>query len=188
MLKQPWQRAIVYIVGSLVLLLLVLFLFWYSYTTARQKSYIYIVANDGMNSRATAILKSSEESSEDETTLYQYFMPEFLQADSLLLQEPYANFEVNNYDYAVEIDSISVGPFSTRARCDVTELVSNIEGKAIDVPEGTSVSVPQWIPHRYRLRLVKTAENRWYISEIEELESTASTAPADSNVALAAAQ
>ena len=164
--KQPWKRAIAFIAGFFLLLGLVLFLSWFSFSAANKASYIYILVNDGMNNRAKTIINSSERDADEDVLLYQYFMPAWIQADPLLQRDPYANFDVSNYDYTVEISSISVRPWSTRATCELRELVSHITASAIDAPGGQSISPPQWEAQHYKVKLVRTADDRWYISEL----------------------
>ncbi len=169
MFNRPWQRALFFFASRILMLIAVIFLLWYSFSLADQMSHVYLIVNDGMVARAEYIIYDAANTNDSTHKLYDYFMPDCIAADALLQSHPYANFSVSNYDYAIETSRVSVRPGSTRATCEITELVSSISATATDASEGKSIPTPQWEPKHYRVKLVRSAENRWYINELIEL-------------------
>ena len=166
--KGTWQRVVLVIIVGLLALGLIAGILFYCFQIASAGGQIYIVVNDGLVKRASFIVNNADSAEEDELELRQYFMPEWLAQDQLLLENPYENFSVSNYDYTVEISHIDVKPWSTRATAQVKELMSRIEAIPLEgQSDQENLTVPEWIAQTYTVHLVKTEGGRWYISDME---------------------
>lgn len=170
--KGTWQRVVLVVLGGLLLLVLIAGALFFCFQIAREGGQIYIVVNDGLVKRASFIVNNADSDEEDELELRQYFMPEWLARDQLLLENPYGNFSVSNYDYTVEIGGIDVRPWSTRATVQVKELMSRIEAIPLEgQSDQENLTVPEWTAQSYTIHLVKTEGERWYISDMEIVDS-----------------
>ena len=99
--------------------------------------------------------------------MYEYFLSDFIRSDSQILSNPYMYYDIETYDYRLDINGIGLFPFASSATMTVTERVPSISGKA-DANASTA-TVPDWTPGRYTVSCTKV-EGRWFISDVKLIE------------------
>lgn len=171
------NRSLKYVLCTVLILIGVLAAGYFVFEMGLNGSNIYILATEGLQLRAECVL---EEASKD--TLLEYFTPDYLADDELFSQNTYSNYTISDFNYALEVEKLSVFPWSTTASMQVVERVERITGQINkdSLPEGTSdqtqFAVPEWEAGRYRVSFVRI-DDRWYISELKRLEAAPEEAP-----------
>lgn len=129
-------------------------------------SNLYIIVTEGLTRRAECVLQdgASEE-------LYEYFTGDFVAADERLNGGAYDNFTVTAFDYRFEFKGLSVLPWGGTATVTGIERMAGMNGSIKeDAPEDAQYPLPEWGTALVRLHFVQR-DSRWYISEIEVLET-----------------
>ncbi len=174
-----WRRGIWFFMRSLLLILLLAALGYGAFTTAMNASNLYILSVEGLQLRAACVLQEG-----DQAALTEYFTDQFLENDPALYSEVYAPYTVTGYDYRVEVENISVLPWSETASVTLVDRMVNLAGKwneqqAEQQPTGeedTAAVLPPWEEARYLVRFRKQ-DGRWYIYQMKLLEAAPSQAP-----------
>lgn len=174
-----WRRGIWFFMRTLLLILLLAALGYGAFTTAMNASNLYILSVEGLQLRAACVLQEG-----DQAALTEYFTDQFLENDPALYSEAYAPYTVTGYDYRVEVENISVLPWSETASVTLVDRMVNLAGKwneqqAEQQPTGeedTAAVLPPWEEARYLVRFRKQ-DGRWYIYQMKLLEAAPSQAP-----------
>ncbi len=162
------RRTMLYIVRTLMLVIAGVMVCAFAFFTAARMSNLYILASEGMSLRATCILGG-----EDRAALEEYFLLACINKDARLNDDRYKNYTISSYNYDLDVENISVAPWSQTATVTAVEIVSIKGAISPDLIEEGKTSadypVPEWTSGRYKLHFVNNGE-RWYLSEIELLE------------------
>ena len=161
-------RSTMYVVRTLLFLIMGCIVCIAAFLTAERVSNLYILTNEGMALRAECVLADGAEND-----LEEYFTLTYLERDALLSDTTYDSYTVSSYNYDLQIEKISVLPWSMSATVTAVERVS-VKGtiNASLLEEGDSVEnypVPAWTAERYRIDFVNS-DGRWYINDLEALE------------------
>lgn len=147
------------------------------FITAARMTNLYILATEGLQLRAQCILADGAL-----LDLEEYFTLAFIEEDPGLLQNPYLDYTIKSYDYRVEVESISVWPWSTHASVTVVDRMAALNGtiledkKTAGAPEDAAYPVPKWESARYLLRF-RLRDDRWYIYQIQLVDAAPTMAP-----------
>lgn len=174
-----WRRGIWFFMRTLMLIILLVALGYGAFATAMNASNLYILSVEGLQLRAACILQEG-----DQAALTEYFTDQFLKNDAALYSDEYAPYTITSYDYRVEVENISVWPWSETASVTLVDRMTNLAGKwneqqAEQEPteaEDTAAVVPPWEEARYLVRFRKQG-GRWYIYQMKLLEAAPSQAP-----------
>ena len=163
------RRSMAYIVWILLAVVVVVLLCALAFFTAERMSNLYILSTEGMSLRASYIIKGKENTN-SESTLEEYFIPELLKKDEQLNGDTYRDYSITNVSYDLDIEKISVYPWSTTATVTALESAS-VKGTVNPdlIEQDKTVAdypVPEWRTVRYRIHFILVGE-RWYISELE---------------------
>ena len=137
---------------------------------AMRAANLYILASEGLQLRIACILQDGPKE-----TLPAYFTEAFLAGDSQLNASPYEDYTITNYDYRVEVESVSVFPWSNSATVTVVERMHSLNGEINEDkrPEGAAKEdrfpPPEWEGARYTLRF-RLIDDRFYISQMQLME------------------
>lgn len=165
------RRSIGYVMKTTIIIAVILLLAIAAVLMAMNMSNIYIISTEGMNLRVENILQQSDSGAE----LTEYFTTEFLMMDEKLNSKPYANYTIINYDYRMNIESISVSPWGRTAKMQIIERLASISGsikenaKPQNAPEDATYPLPEWVTVRAVLTFTQI-NGRWYITSMEVLE------------------
>ena len=169
------RRTMMYIVRTLLIVTVGGIVCIAAFMTSERMSNLYILSTEGMAMRADCILKN-----EVSNDLQEYFTMSYLDQDQALGGGAYANYTIASYDYSLEIEKISVLPWSMSASVTAVERVSPKGSINADrLSEGESAAnypLPEWTPVRYKLHFINSG-TRWYISELEVVELNPAAAP-----------
>ena len=175
-------RVAVYLLRVLVALALCAGVFYFAFSTASNLGSMYVIATEGAELRADAILGVA-----DKGELSGYFSEEWLASDSLLNNSPYTAFRVTSYNHSFRIENMSAWGWTDTGTVVATERVTALVGTSTDGSvdiEGKSLLAPAWTDRRYKITLKKNAQGRWYIFAMEVMEEipkpTASPSPSPS--------
>ena len=160
------RRSVFYFMRTILTLLAIGALCILSFISASRLSNAYIIVNEGMNMRAECILKNSSEND-----LTAYFSHHCIQSDAEERTNNaalYAGMVISSYEYSLKIRDLHILPWQISTYVDVVEQIRGIKG-SFSAESGSSGSVPEWTPRKYRLFLRK-AEGRWLIDSVELLE------------------
>lgn len=172
----PVRRGILYALRTALLAVLVIAAGYFALQIGENSSNIYILATEGMQLRAECALQQSSRDA-----LPEYFTPEFLQSDGLFTKDTYANYTITDYNYTLEVENVSVFPWSSSASMQAVERVERIVGQINkdSIPEGMDPAqfpLPEWEAARYRITFSRV-DGRWYISGLKLLETAPQEAP-----------
>ncbi len=164
--KNPYsasRRSAWFVFRTTLLIALVVMLAFFAFLYAMDASNIYIIVTEAMTLRVECTLGEG-----DPNELYEYFMADFVDNDERIHDNPYSSYEIDSYDYRLEINSLGLSLFATTATMTVTERVPYITGKG--TANAPSASVPEWEAGRYLVSCLNV-DGRWYISDVELLEA-----------------
>jgi len=133
---------------------------------ARDSVNVYIIASEGMEQRAAAILgqKNSAE-------LSKYFAAAYLPQDQGLTQNIYTGFIIRDFEYKYKLESMLVNPWGQTAQLTVVESIPEIEGERPSASEGIpDEAPPAWQRRRYQVNMQKM-DGAWLITELIVLEN-----------------
>ncbi|MEL7608804.1 MAG: hypothetical protein AAGU74_04815 [Bacillota bacterium] len=169
-------RSLKYVLRTALIVLGIIAAGYFVFQTGLNGSNMYILATEGMQLRAECVLQDSSKDA-----LLEYFTPDFIADDALLSESTYANYTIADFNYTLEVENISVLPWSETAGMQVVERVERITGQINknSIPEGTDPTqflVPEWEAGRYRISFVKI-DDRWYISGLELIDAAPEQAP-----------
>ena len=173
-----WKRGIWFFMRTLLLILLLAALGYGAFATAMNASNLYILSVEGLQLRAACILQEG-----DQSVLTEYFTGQFLENDPALYNGVYQPYTITNYDYRIEVEKVSVMPWSGTAAVTLVDRMVNLAGKWNEQQteqEGTeeeeAAVLPKWEEARYLVRFRKM-DGRWYIYQMQLIEAAPSQAP-----------
>ena len=162
-------RLIWYIIRTALAIALAVALFVFAFYTAMGLANMYIITTEGMKKRADEALSGAVDAE-----LVEYFSPEWLENDVLILSGKYLNYTVKNYNYKIKVEWMWALPWDNEGTVTFSERVADIEGELIAEKkiEGqtTGLTPPEWDDFRYKATLEKDEKGRFYISKLEKLE------------------
>lgn len=162
-------RLFWFILRTTAAIALIVALMAFSFYTAMELSNIYIITTDGMQKRASAVLNQDVQ---DE--LIEYFTPAFLEKDELLNTDRYRDFTIRSFAYKIKVEWMWTLPWKDTGTATVLERVPTIDAEMPKdkLPEGYKgeMPVPKWEDYRYEVKLLRNADGRWYITDLEKLE------------------
>lgn len=163
------KRTMVYIVRTILIVMVTILLCALAFFTAERISNLYILASEGMSARMTAVLSRDS----DRSGLEEYFLPSCIARDEWLSTDVYSNFTVSSSSCNLNIEKVSVLPWSSTATLIATEDVT-VKGAILadKIEEGKTSSdypMPEWHGGRYEIDFVNDGE-RWYISNLKLLD------------------
>ena len=163
------RRTIWFIIRTVLIVSVLLGLGYAVFTEAMYISNMYVIVTEGMELRADTVLNNGSASD-----LVQYFTEDFLNNDMVLYVRPYSDYMIDNYDYRYSIRSFSVLPWASSGSVGYEERIPTINGSPAS--DGVPSSVPDWLPRRYNVHLVKV-DGRWLIDRLDVLEEEAEQEP-----------
>ncbi len=171
-----WRRGIWFFMRTILLVALLLGLGYGVFLTTMHASNLYILCMEGLQLRATCILQEG-----DQAALSEYFTAQFLENDPALAADTYRPYTISDYDYSIEIENISVMPWSQTATVTAVDRMENMTGtwaeqKTEQNEEEQAVVLPKWEEARYYVRFRKL-EGRWYIYQMQMIEAAPSAKP-----------
>lgn len=163
------KRGIWFFMRTVLIAAVLLALFFSVFVYAMRASNLYILAVEGMQLRAECVLASNSQEA-----LSAYFTPAFLAEDAALTQTPYADYTIKSYDYRVEVEDISVWPWSSSASVTVVDKMHALTGELHEDKrpadaKDAAFPPPEWAAARYILRF-RMKDDRFYITQIQFVE------------------
>lgn len=156
------KRTAWYIFRTALILAIIVTVLSLAFFFAMDASNIYIIVTEGMTLRIDCTLGGS-----DPNEMYEYFLADFVESDDLTHNSDYFLYDIETYDYRLDINGLGLFPFASHANMTVTERVPYIVGEA--GPNAPSASVPEWTPARYKVSCTKI-DGRWFISDVTLIE------------------
>lgn len=175
-----------YLAGRLVILGIAVGLIVLSFFICMDYMNINVLVRDGFYKRAATIIME-----EDPSVLVKVFTKSFIDKDTLLKSQTYADYVIRGFNHKVDVDFKVIFPWDRVVQVTMTERISYIDGELPKelIPEGATdvdTAPPEWKDGRYTLTLVRVEDN-WKINGmelIEELPKPKPTAtPTPSNTA-----
>ena len=163
------RRAVGFIVRIFSVIIIVAILAFTAFLTAMHSANIYILVTEGITLRAKCILGQGEL-----TEMEQYFTDEFIKSDKAFQDNVYENYSITGFDYRLNVDKISLWPWSKTASMTVTERIPSITGTAYE--SAPSSAIPAWEDVQYKVVCIKE-NNRWYISKVTAIGKPKPDAP-----------
>ncbi len=111
-------RFMSYLVKKLSALVVIVLLIVLAAFIAYDMANIYVVMNDGMSQRTTAVLNRR-----DPSELNKFFTLKYLNSDPLFHTEQYRDYLITDYDYKLSIKRLWVWPWQERTRVVVEEFI-----------------------------------------------------------------
>lgn len=163
------KRTMIYIVRTILIVMVTILLCALAFFTAERISNLYILASEGMSARMMSVLSRDM----DRSGLEEYFLPSCIARDEWLSTDAYSNFTVSSSSCNLNIEKVSVLPWSSTATLIATEEVT-VKGAILadKIEEGKTSSdypMPEWQGGRYEIDFVNDGE-RWYISDLKLLD------------------
>lgn len=161
------RRTVWYVIRTFLIIALIGFLSLFAFKTGMIASNLYIIAMEGMALRAECILQDGAV-----LELTEYFTQNLVENDKQLYDGTYDSFTITDYNYDLNVKSISVWPWSDVAKMQVIERVSNITGSPnqTDETDEEANTIPRWQNARYEL-VFSNIKDRWCISAVTLLET-----------------
>lgn len=177
--NNPALRSIWFLFRTAIVALLLAGVLWFAYGTAKQSAHVYIIAFEGLTDRADSILNASKQQYQYDLT--SFFSEQELDADQMIKQDPYQDYDVTSYDYTVHVEAVYAFPWSRTATVRLREIVSRIDGKVLESVKLENPDIetnpPQWQPYRYEVKLTKTVNGKWLIYDMEKIEEVPPVTP-----------
>jgi len=142
----------------------------WSFFGAMDAANLYVLTSEGLKLRAEMALKRA--TTADLSTC---FTENFLNNDDLLSRNAYTAYNINSYDYRINLTSMSCWPWKNTATARVTQRMSIIEGTLraeFEEQPSFSTSPPEWENAVYILHFVRL-DIGWRIDKIEFVEAVA---------------
>jgi len=158
------MRLVFYVFRKTLLVFLVIFLAGVTFFATRDVANIYIVVNEGLKNRTSAILDQNI----DVDFLDRFFSNSFLNEDQPLNNNVYAEYNIYSYRQRIRARLFWVWPWNNEARISVEQIVSNIIGEPKNVNEGLK-EPPEWESGRKEI-IIKREMGRWQIHSIRLIE------------------
>jgi len=166
------MRGILYFMRTILLVVGFIALCYGVFNMALRMTNLYILTTDGMRLRAECILQEGSL-----VELEEYFTPQWIEKDELINNNPYLAYDITNYDQRIEVEKISVWPWSETATVTMVERMPSISGKAREEQaEGETAELPQWVENRYLIRYLNR-DGRWYVYQLQILEEAPEPKP-----------
>jgi len=164
------MRFLGYVLKNILVLSIVAVLVAVFFFLAMDVSNIYILINDGMEKRASVVLLK-----EDSGELEKFFTREFIDQDSLLKNNRYADYIVRSFDHKIKVEWMWTLPWSKTAKATVIEKVTRIDGELPkdmmdekQKEENKKIPPPQWQNAKYNIILKKMDDTHtWKINQIQ---------------------
>ncbi len=177
------RRLLGFLAGRLLVVTFCVSLVTLAFYMAFNTANIYVLIEDGMAERASAILRR-----ESSTTLDNYFRDEFLAGDEALNialspDSPYLDYDIASYEHDLRVNWMWVWPWEDTATATISETVENIRGKPVAavqslVNEGQlSATPPSWQGGEYEVTLLRAA-GRWRIAGLRQTRVYIAETPA----------
>jgi len=158
------MRFVFYVFRKALLAFLVIFLAGITFFSTRDVANIYIVVNEGLKNRTSAILDQNVEMD----FLGTFFSDSFLNEDQLLNNNIYAEYNIYSYRQRIRSRLFWVWPWSDETSISVEHIVSNIIGEPKNVNEGLK-EPPEWESGRKEI-IIRREMGRWQIHSIRLIE------------------
>ena len=163
------KRTMVYVVRTILIVMVTILLCALAFFTAERISNLYILASEGMSARTASVLSRET----DKSVLEEFFLPSCIARDEWISTDAYSDFTISSFSTNLNIEKVSVLPWSSTATLIATEDVSMKGGILADkIEEGKTSSdypLPEWQGGRYEIDFVNDGE-RWYISDLKLLD------------------
>lgn len=156
------RRSVWYVMRIVLIIIAVMLLAYTAFIEAMYISNTYIIVTEGMALRADCIINDGSLD-----TLSDHFSEQLIEGDNELYGTKYDAFHVESYNYNIDIESLTVLPWSNKATYTAVESVSQIIAKPYD--SGTTRPVPEWTTVRYKITLEKYS-GKWVITSLSVLE------------------
>ncbi len=157
------RRGIWYILRTVIIIAVVVLLCYAAFMEALYISNNYIIVTEGMALRADCILNDGSLS-----MLNDYFSDSELNMDTDLFADKYDAYHVESYNYSIDVEKMSVYPWSKKAVFVVRETVTQIIASPYD--DGNTKAAPEWTNARYEVITEKYA-GKWIITKINLVEA-----------------
>ncbi len=165
---QYLRKSIWYIATRLIILCVLVSILVCGFFMCMDMANIYIILDEGLEKRVEVILTQ-----EDAEELNKYFHYDFLSSDPALAgafdgTSAYVDYNIDDFDYEMTIESLWAWPWDTYATCTITEQVTNITGSVISSRASeVSSEIPDWQGGKYNLTLVKE-DGLWKIAGMQQ--------------------
>lgn len=163
------RRSMTYVVRTLLLVIAGVIVCLAAFLTSERMSNLYILASEGMALRAEYIIADGAY-----TDLQEYFTLSYLDSDDRLDDSTYDNYTVTSINYDLDIEKVSVLPWSVQATVTALETISlkgTINTDMLSEGEKSSdYPIPVWQTVRYKIHFVNN-NSRWFIQEVETVET-----------------
>ena len=171
-------RFLWFVVKKAIVVMLVVWLCYLSFSIASDIANTYITLKEGMQARVDVVFKKSETAD-----LSKFFTRNFLDEDKVLRSNTYTDFEIQTYDYKLEIKQLWVWSWRNEGEATVIERVPTIVGELPEIlmtdeekAAGKNIDPPQWQAVEYTVTLVR--DNGWWrIDEIISQEPVPEPSP-----------
>lgn len=158
------MRFVFYIVRKALLIFLVIILAGITFFATRDVANIYIVVNEGLKNRTSAILEQNI----DVDFLGRFFSDSFLNEDELLNNNIYAEYNIYSYRQRIRPRLFWVWPWSNSARISAEHIVSDLIGEPKNINEGLK-EPPEWESGLKEI-ILKRDMGRWQIDSMRLIE------------------
>lgn len=155
------SRSIWYVMKTLVIITAILLCCFGIFVEGMYVSNLYILVTEGLEFRAEVILQDGPV-----IELTEYFTEEFVKSDSILYEKRYELFEVEAFDYRVDIESFNVMPWSKHAVVKVKARLASINASIADAKKNPDAKLPEWDDGIYNIHFTREG-SRWYMSDME---------------------
>lgn len=163
------KRTAWYLFRTALIFAVIVGLMTIAFFFAMDAANIYIIVTEGMTLRMDCTLGSR-----DYNEMYEYFIADFVDKDERVHNNAYDLYNIENYDYRLDIDKIDIWPFATTATMTVTERVPNITGEG--TADAPSANVPAWEAGRYTVTC-KKIDGRWFIEKVKLIKANPEEPP-----------
>lgn len=163
------SRSIWYVLRTLLIITAIVALCFGVFVEGMYVSNLYILVTEGFAERAECILTDGAV-----LELTEYFTEEFVRNDYVLYEGRYDAFTVANFDYRVDIESVTVLPWNKRASMTILTQLAAINAAVNDAESGAEL--PEWVPARYSVTFARDG-SRWYITGMALLEENPEIKP-----------
>ena len=133
-----------------------------------------ILVKDGMQYRANVIFQPEDYDAEP---LTKYFTAEYLAKDVLLRSEPYAQYEITNFDYDTKVERLWCWPWQNEVTMTIACRQREVEGRLKEefmtqeqIDAGERISAEKLDNMRYRVHCERL-EDHWMITGLELVET-----------------
>jgi len=169
------RRTLTYIIRTMIIAVLIITLCVLAFLTTERMANLYILVSEGMTLRADCVLGNG-----DRDALYGYFTPNAVARDEKLNSSVYAKYQISSYNYDLDVEKISVYPWSVEADVTVVETVTIKGAIGTDyIEEGKTAAdypLPEWERDRLNVHFVMSG-TKWYITSVTIVERKPSTEP-----------